>query len=368
MNLNFSSGLNAFLGYGHVGINLAKSLSNSGINISLFPIGGVQLATNDHNLIQSLINKQDTCGYNDPCLTAWHEHDLIARKIGNGKYYTLSFFELDTLNERRKHHLNYSDSIITPSSWAKNVMLNNGITAEIHTIPMGVDNSIFYPIERPENKNYVFFVFGKWEVRKSHFELKNIFNKAFTKNDNVELWMICHNPFLSQEETKEWEDYYKNSPLGDKIKIINPVATDVELAQTINNTDCGISLSKSEGWDLPLTQLLAMNKPIIASNHSAHKEYCNSENSYLVEIDELEESYDGKWFGFGTSNIGRWAKIGPAQESQAIEHMRYVYKNNIRHNPEGVKTAQSLTWTNTATKIKNLIFPQTKSQKENPNA
>ena len=58
---------------------------------------------------------------------------------------------------------------------------------------------------------------------------------------------------------------------------------------------------------------------------------------------------DNIWF-HGKS--GNWATIGQNQIDQAIEYMRYVYKNNIRTNNNGLKTAQNLTWQKTA----NIIY------------
>ena len=106
---------------------------------------------------------------------------------------------------------------------------------------------------------------------------------------------------------------------------------------------------------------MAMNKPIIATNYSAHTEYCTNANSFLVDISETEPANDGKWF----HGNGNWAKIGEQQFEQIVEYMRYVYKNNIKTNPEGFKTAQNLSWLNTSTIVNDVIFPSPKPKKKN---
>ena len=98
---------------------------------------------------------------------------------------------------------------------------------------------------------------------------------------------------------------------------------------------------------MELLESMAMNKPVIASNYSAHTEYCNADNSFLVNIDEKELAVDNKWF-FGTS---QWAKISQSQMDQTIEHMRNCYKNSIKTNPNGLKTAQELSWKNTCDRL-----------------
>jgi glycosyltransferase involved in cell wall biosynthesis len=112
--------------------------------------------------------------------------------------------------------------------------------------------------------------------------------------------------------------------------------------------DCGIFPSRAEGWNNEAIEMMAMDKPIIITNYSAHTQFCNKDNAYLVDIDTTVPANDGIWF----NGSGNWASIEEKQIDQFIEHMRYVYKNNIRDNSYGLKTANNLSWHNTA----NIIY------------
>jgi glycosyltransferase involved in cell wall biosynthesis len=112
----------------------------------------------------------------------------------------------------------------------------------------------------------------------------------------------------------------------------------------MRQADCGIFPSRAEGWNLGLLEMLSCGKPCITTNYSAHTEFCNKENSFLIDIGEFEPAYDGKWF-FGQ---GSWAKMGQKQIDQCIEYMRHVYRNKIITNTEGIKTAEQFSWTNSA--------------------
>jgi hypothetical protein len=92
---------------------------------------------------------------------------------------------------------------------------------------------------------------------------------------------------------------------------------------------------------------MAMNKPVITTNYSAHTEFCNKDNSYLVDISTTEKAHDGKAF----MGQGNWAKIDQSEKDILIDYMRYVVNNHINTNPAGVNTANQLSWTNTAQKI-----------------
>jgi glycosyltransferase involved in cell wall biosynthesis len=197
---------------------------------------------------------------------------------------------------------------------------------------------------RLEKPNYIFFHIGKWEHRKAQDFLIQAFSSAFTNNDNVELRLLPYNPFLNEQENAYWLNIVQSSPLRNKIKIFNRLPTQYHLASFIDEADCGVYCSRAEGWNNEIIETMAMNKPIIATNYSAHTEYLNSDNSYMVEIDEVTPANDGKWF----NGFGNWAKLGQKQFDQTVEHMRYVYKNNIKINPKGILTANKYTWNNTA--------------------
>ena len=70
---------------------------------------------------------------------------------------------------------------------------------------------------KEDQSKTVFFNCGKWEVRKGHDVLVEAFNLAFSELDNVELWMMCENPFFDEKEQSDWIGLYKNSKLGKKL-------------------------------------------------------------------------------------------------------------------------------------------------------
>jgi glycosyltransferase involved in cell wall biosynthesis len=177
-----------------------------------------------------------------------------------------------------------------------------------------------------------------------------LFDSAFTKDDNVELVMMPHNPFLTPEETETWHSQYRNMKLADKVTFLPKCHTHEEIAKIINNCDCGLFPSRAEGWNMELLESMACGKPVITTNYSAHTEYCTNKNSYLVEIDDLETADDGKFF-FGR---GEWAEIEYDQEEQIIEYMRSCYINKP-FNSEGVSTAQEFNWFNTVEKLLSKI-------------
>jgi len=342
-------------------------LSNQ-FKIHLIPTGGVR---NDNTLdaFRLMCQQGEMFDHLAPCLKIWHQFDLgYPGSLGKGKYFAWPIFELDTFDEKEKHHLKYPDSLIVCSEWAKDVIKQNGILQEVYVVPLGVDTSVFNykKVIKSDNKDTIFFHAGKWEVRKGHDFMVDWFNSAFETTDNVQLWLMPHNPFLKPDESQAWAGLYMNSPMGKagRITIVPWQPTQNHVSDVMAQTDCGLFPARAEGWNLELLEMMAMNKAIITTNYSAHTEFCNTDNALLIECNDLEPAYDGKWF----FEQGNWAVIGDKQKEQGIQYMRLIHKSKQEgkdiSNLNGLAMAQSLTWKNTIERLANVIYTNDKETKE----
>lgn len=346
--MNLISPIDCNTGYGITGYNIWKYLFAKNHDLCLFPIGNISPEKIWHinNLQKSAYSNKLNFDGSQPCLKVWHDNDFFTKPVGNGLYGGLSFFEIDKVSDISKKSYSLLDIIFVPSQWAKDILIQNGLkSSNIVVCPQGVDTSIFNN-ETLEDKNdtYVFINIGKWEIRKGHDLIPDLFSKAFSQDDNVELWMVNHNPFLNRDQTNEWIKFYQQSLLSDKIRFFPRLSTQQELSRIMSYSDCGLFPSRGEGWNNEAIELMAKNKPIIITNYSAHTEYCKSNNAYLIDINNTIPAYDNIWF----NGEGNWADFDQNASDQTIEHMRYVYKNNIRSNLPGLETATSYSWEKTA--------------------
>lgn len=350
MNINLSAPINS-TGYGIASFNIIKAIHNLGHTISYFPIGQPSVESQaDYDFVMNILKQRYLCDINAPYIKIWHQFDLLEH-VGRGPYFAFPFFELDTFNDIEINSLKTPDGVITTSRWAANIVANH-VATPTYVAPLGVDTSIFDASKytKPQSDKYVFINIGKWEIRKGHDILLELFTKAFPDNKNVELWVLASettNAYSSASEIQGWKDMYTN----DRVKLFSGFANHTDIAELISKANCGIFPSRAEGWNMELLECMAMNKPVITTNFSAHTEFCNKDNAYLVDISSKEKAHDGKAF----VGQGNWAKIDEAEKDVIIDYMRYVVNNNIITNTAGVNTARELSWTNTAQHIINHI-------------
>lgn len=356
MNFNFICPINQ-LGYGVASGNIVKALSELGGSVALWPLGKPDWPNpEDHELLTSCMHFTDMPDFDAPCVRIWHQNDM-SQFVGRGPKIGFPIFEMDRLTDIEIHHLSSLDKVFVCSQWAKGVVKEyTSIQADdIHVIPLGIDPSIFSD-QVSLRKETIFFNCGKWEIRKGHDIISKAFDRAFEPDDDVELWMMCGNPFYSAQENYDWEREYKTCKMGSKVRMIPKQRDQFSVADIMKTSDCGVFPARAEGWNLELLEMMACGKHVIATNYSGHTEFCDNENSMLIECDELEDAHDGKWF----NGQGQWAKIDDKQIDMIAAYMRDIHmlkqSGHLEKNIAGLETAAKFSWENSAKKIMDINY------------
>jgi glycosyltransferase involved in cell wall biosynthesis len=351
--LNYLAPLNS-LSYGVCGINFLKCLTEAGINVAIFNIGGIELTDQRYReCVQTSLNNQADYDPLATSLRLFHQFSL-AEHVGKGKHVGYIIFELESFNKRELHHLRSQDDLIVCSKWARSILDKYGLKS--HVVPLGVDIDVFFPTKSSTDKDTVFLNLCKYEQRKGHDILIEAFCNAFEPTDAVKLVMVPFNPFIGEDGNKEWNSYYKMNKMGHRVTILPRLSTQQEIAQVMNNADCGVFPSRAEGWNLPLLEMMACGKHLIATNYSGHTEFVTKENCHLIEVESTESAFDGVFF----FNQGNWASFGEHQMEQLIEHMRAIHRKkqdgSLGVNQAGLATAQQFTWANATEKLIEAIL------------
>lgn len=387
MDINFTAPFCA-TSYGLVALNVVRELVRLGHKVSAFPIGhidGQEIPPQFHKDLHQSLENAKFFNPDAPSIRLYHQFDL-AQHVGRGKRIAWPIFELNEFNKQELHHLFAQDELIVCSHWAKDVVMNasNGQINKIHVVPLGVDTTIFSPaqlgrsreilmpnmfagcsFQQPyirsiiDNNTTVFIHIGKKELRKGHDVILECFERAFSPEDNVKLLMVWANRILKDmkpQESKAWEELYNASTMKEKIVLYNDwLPSQNDVASLIKASDCGIFISRAEGWNLDLLEVMACGLPVITTYYSGHTEYVNEDNAYYVRGNGLEVAYDGVWF----HGQGNWLYIDETSKLEIINHMQEIHSNKQRgdnlFNRAGVETAKKFSWTNTARKLVEVI-------------
>lgn len=346
-NINLICPINK-LGYGTIGRNILPILRKMGVIVSLFPIGNVQVDNaEEKEAVLWAIENAKLFDSSAPSVKIWHQHDM-AQRVGNGKAYGFPIFELDTFSPQEINSLS-SVSVINCSKWAEEICRANGVFGLAGIVPLGYNEKVFRPGPIPKTDTLRIFNMGKWEIRKGHDVLPDIFRSAFSPSDNVELFMLNDNPFYSPEENKSWRDFYthKLRGYGYKVTFIDRVETQQEVAAIINNCHCGFFPTRAEGWNLEALETLACGRKLVTTKYSGHTEFTNGHYDSF----DLEPAIDGKWF----HGQGKWLKIDDEVYLDLVNQLKAI-KLEFDSGPFVVQNlAENFTWLDSAKKLCEVV-------------
>ena len=155
---------------------------------------------------------------------------------------------------------------------------------------------------------FVFLSVFKWEWRKGWDVLLLAYWKAFqTPKSNVLLRIKTFRPQLgllkglhiesSSGTIDEEIDAFARGLMGvprsklPKVEVISEFYTREQVRDLYANADVFVLPTRGEGWGLPIVEAMAMELPVIVTNHSGPTEYLTNENSFPLRIDGIEGGY-----------------------------------------------------------------------------
>ena len=284
---------------------------------------------------------------------------------------------LYTMMETARLHPDYTircncaDEIVVPSNWCLHEFQDSGVKIPISVVPLGVDTDIYRPDVEPLTfskplKDFVFLsVFG-WSLRKGYDVLLKAYLEEFTSDDPVSL-LISSRYFGSTDESKKQvirDDIAKVSatiknPKKPHVVLFGDILSDAAMPRIYASADCFVLISRGEGWGLPACEAAACNLPVITSRYSGHTDFCNDDNSYLVDVDGFKSAEKSlAWISFFYENA-EFPIFGPKAVEQTRYFMRRVYENReearIKSNKLHNKIVSEYTWPISVGKMYNKL-------------
>jgi glycosyltransferase involved in cell wall biosynthesis len=233
-------------------------------------------------------------------------------------------WELPRFPERWYDRFVYYDEIWVGSSFIANSL------APVSPIPVVRLPPVLTPARRgsrdrgrrrlgvsPEETVYLFvFDFHSRIERKNPGAVIEAFRAAFAPSERARLVVKCVNGQFNSEALAALSTRAEGYP----IDIHAGYWTSEEMRDLMAACDAYVSLHRSEGIGLPITDAMALGKPVIATGWSGNMDFMNAANSYPVryELVAIEES------------AGQY-RAGEVWAEPSIEHaaqvMRFVLDN-----------------------------------------
>lgn len=162
-----------------------------------------------------------------------------------------------------------------------------------------------------------YFDFHSYMERKNPIGLIQAFRKAFSTKEDVVLVIKCSHSKGAESSLASLEGACQQAA---NIKIYDAVLPRETLNSLLSRCDAYVSLHRSEGFGLTLTEAMNFGKPVISTGYSSNLDFMNLSNSFLVKYSLVEVEKDQGPYKKGCV----WAE---PDIDHAAELMRYVYGN-----------------------------------------
>ncbi len=181
----------------------------------------------------------------------------------------------------------YLSGITCISEHVKKIMIDNGISVPIFVSGCGTDHfeRITEDKEYKVNaKRFKFLHISSCFPRKGVDILLRSFGMAFSSKDDVSLIIkTFDNPHNEIDQMLEF--YKKTIPDYPDVVVIKGELTDEQIKALYKQCDVFVEPSKAEGFGLPMAEAMLCGIPVITTNWGGQLDFCNRENSWLVDYD-----------------------------------------------------------------------------------
>ena len=299
---------------GQVSLLILRELFERKENIYLFPIGNVDLSSQEQNLEffnwikTSVESSLKDFKRKNPIFKLWHINGSL--ESFSDKQVLLTFFEVDSPTQTEINIVDNNKLVLFSSNYA--VESFSKTNKNVQYIPLAFDKFNFRKTSPKQKNGIQFGLFGKLEPsRKRHLKTLSLWAQKYGNNPDYVLNCAIFNPFLDPNVQSQMISQALNGVKYWNINFLNFMQPNSMYNDLLNNIDIVLAMSGGEGWGLPEFQSVALGKHCLGVNAHAYKDWMNESNSVLIEPNGKIPVYDNiffkEGFEFNQGSIYDWS-------------------------------------------------------------
>ena len=319
------------LGYGRMGVKLAAALERGGVEVcDDMPSGngGAQ------KFIPHTDGKSGICGH-----AAWLSTPGHCRGWWKGQSRSiLTMWESTILPEPFRESLDAFDVVVCPSE--QNQELFGGYHKNVHFVPLGIDPTEWYPVERPrrEDSQFTFLISGGG-YRKGGDLAIDAFRKVFGPPAEGGPRLFFHSARMN------------DIPNDPRIHLITGRLTTEEERVLYGMAHAYVQPSRGEGFGLRPLQAIAQGCPTIATNAHGHASFGD-----LITYPLGWKYNETPPRSFHHGPAGMWWEPDFDQLCEAMWDVYNNYDEAVeRARPNALRAGREFSWDETARKYLDAI-------------
>lgn len=327
LNLLFVDSLS--LGYGRLGVMLARSLRALGVDV----YNHLPQPDEDPNSPDVDMWRGKDAGVSDT--VCWVSTPSHARGwYVDQRPCILSMWESTHLPESFRENMGSFETIIVPST--QNLELFSQYHPNVKYVPLGVDPDVWHYQKRKRPENEFRFLIGGSGARKGTDLARQAFRKAFPAEGAT--MRTGPNPVLVMKSPRGVENY------GPNIEVVSGKISAEDEVNLYAGAHCYLQPSRGEGFGLQPLQAIAQGLPTILTDAHGHASFAHL--GFPIGYTMKPADY----FIYG--DAGDWWE--PSLDD-LVDQMRFVYDNYetscdfAMHS--AYEVAQKWTWKHTANKF-----------------
>lgn len=343
-------------GYADESRAFLKHLSSTDLGVAARPWGRhsesfrQSSSASDREILDSALARDVVSG--SPVVFDIPAH-AMGRFPGAGHHVGRTFFETDGLPPDWVARCNQMDEIWVCGSFNKETFAKAGVTCPILVVPGGVDTDKFRPSLAPldlpgPRKGLTYLAVFEWTHRKAPDLLLQAWATAFSATDDVKLVLRTYPPNQIEGDPAAWVEAKIDEELARigkrradcaPIAVIAKQVSDADMPRLYAGANVYLAPSRGEGWGRPHMEAMSCGVPVVATRWSGNLDFQTDDNSWLIDIDGLEEIDAREEFPFYRGQ--KWAKpsltsfIRALRESREDQGLRRAKGERARRDMQG---------------------------------